>query len=241
MRFDIVTIFPGVFYGPFGESVLARAAARGIVTIGMINPRDFTADRHRTVDDTPYGGGPGMLMKPEPLFKAVESVKDESAYVVLTTPQGEPFTQSVAREFAAKEHIVIVCGHYEGVDERVRTALVDREISLGDFVLTSGNIPAMAIVDAVTRLLPGALGDEASSVEESFSANSLEYPQYTRPVEFRGMKVPDVLLSGNHRSIAEWRREQALRRTRERRPDLLREKERFCHDSKVERSDEHDG
>ena len=221
MRVDVVTLFPDMFFGPFAESIVARAVKNGLVEIGMVNPRDFTEDKHRSVDDTPYGGGPGMLMRPEPVFKAVESVRRPDSLVVLTTPQGEPYRQRVAEEFAALGHLIIVCGHYEGVDERIREGLADREISVGDYVLTSGNIAAMVIVDSVVRLLPGALGDAESKCEESHSGGLLEYPQYTKPAEFRGMKVPEVLLSGNHREIARWRLEQSLERTRRRRPDMF--------------------
>ena len=183
--------------------------------------RDFTHDNHKTVDDKPYGGGAGMLMKPEPLFEAVESLKSSRTKVLLTSPSGEPFTQKMAHELANEEHLIVICGHYEGVDERVRQVLVDRDISIGDYVLTSGNLPAMVIVDAVTRLLPGALGSPESEIDESFEDGLLEYPQYTRPVEWKGRKVPDVLMSGHHENVAKWQKEQALQITKERRPDLL--------------------
>lgn len=183
--------------------------------------RGYTHDAHRTVDDKPYGGGPGMLMKVEPLFEAVESLRTDGAKVILTSPQGEPFKQKAAHELAAESHLIFICGHYEGVDERVRQALVDRELSIGDYVLTSGNLPAMVMVDAIVRLLPGVLGSPESSVSESFADGLLEYPQFTRPPEFRGMKVPDVLVSGNHAKIAEWRLDQARRKTMAVRPDLL--------------------
>ena len=187
--------------------------------------RDFTHDNHKTVDDKPYGGGAGMLMKPEPLFEAVESLKSSRTKVLLTSPSGEPFTQKMAHELANEEHLIVICGHYEGVDERVRQVLVDRDISIGDYVLTSGNLPAMVIVDAVTRLLPGALGSPESEIDESFEDGLLEYPQYTRPAEYRGYRVPDVLLSGNHRQIAEWRRQESERRTGIVRPDLMKQKQ----------------
>ena len=189
-----------------------------------MNLRDYTHDKRGTVDDKPYGGGAGMLMKVEPLFEAVEDLRKENTLVLMTSPSGEPFNQKMAHELAAKEHILIICGHYEGVDERVREALVDREVSIGDYVLTSGNLPAMVMVDAVTRLLPGALGSPESEVDESFENGLLEYPQYTRPPVFRGMEVPEVLLSGNHAEIAKWRREQSEQRTAGRRPDLLNKK-----------------
>ena len=192
--------------------------------VNAVNRRDYTHDKRGTVDDKPYGGGAGMLMKVEPLFEAVEDLRKENTLVLMTSPSGEPFNQKMAHEFAAKEHILIICGHYEGVDERVREALVDREVSIGDYVLTSGNLPAMVMVDAVTRLLPGALGSPESDVDESFENGLLEYPQYTRPPVFRDMAVPEVLLSGNHAEIAKWRREQSEQRTAGRRPDLLNKK-----------------
>jgi tRNA (guanine37-N1)-methyltransferase len=183
--------------------------------------RDFTADRHRTTDDRPYGGGPGMIMLPEPLFKAVESVRTPASRVILMTPQGRRFDQAAAQSLAAHRHLIVVCGHYEGVDERVREGLVDEEISIGDYVLTNGALAAAVVVDAVVRLLPGVLGGEGAAEQESFSAGLLEYPQYTRPADFRGMQVPEILLSGHHADIARWREEESRRRTRERRPDLL--------------------
>ena len=224
MQIDIITLFPDIFFGPFSESIIGRAISRGIVKINSVNLRDYTEDKHRTVDDTPYGGGPGMLMKAEPLFKAVEDYRKNDSYVVLTTPQGEPYKQKTAEELSQKKHLLFICGHYEGVDERVRTNLVDREISIGDYVLTSGNLPAMVIIDSLVRLLPGVLGDYESVKDESFAADLLEYPQYTKPADFKGLKVPDVLLSGNHKLIRNWRKEQALIRTKERRPDLLKKK-----------------
>ena len=193
--------------------------------INTVDLRDFTHDNHRTVDDKPYGGGAGMLMKPEPLFEAVESLKTEKTKVLLTSPCGEPFSQKMAHELAKEEHLIVICGHYEGVDERVRQVLVDRDISIGDYVLTSGNLPAMVIVDAVTRLLPGAMGSPESEVDESFEDGLLEYPQYTRPAEYRGWNVPDVLLSGDHKKIAEWRREESRKRTAAVRPELLKLKQ----------------
>ena len=193
--------------------------------VNTVNLRDYTHDKRGTVDDKPYGGGAGMLMKVEPLFEAVDDLRKENTLVLMTSPSGERFHQKMAHEFAGKEHILIICGHYEGVDERVREALVDREISIGDYVLTSGNLPAMVIVDAVTRLLPGALGSPESDVDESFENGFLEYPQYTRPPVYRGLAVPEVLLSGNHAEIAKWRREQSEKRTAGRRPDLLRKTE----------------
>jgi len=222
LKIDVVTIFPRMLDGFLGESMLKRAAQSGKVDFRIVNLRDFTADVHRTTDDRPYGGGPGMVMKPEPIFKAVESVRSEGARVILMTPQGVPFTQRMARELSEETHLVFVCGHYEGVDERVRQGLVTDEISIGDYVLTNGVLPAAVVVDAVVRLLPGVLGGEGATEEESFSEGRfLEYDQYTRPAEFQGMKVPDVLVSGNHEEIARWRERRALERTRKRRPDLV--------------------
>ncbi len=224
MRIDIITIFPGMLQGFLQESMLKRAVERGKVTFNTVDLRDFTCDARRTTDDRPYGGGPGMVMKPEPLFAAVESVRSEGCRVVLMTPQGAPFRQAKAQTLSQSEHIVFVCGHYEGVDERVRQMLVTEEISIGDYVLTNGVLPAAVVVDAVVRLLPGVLGGEGATEEESFSQGLLEYPQYTRPAEYRDMSVPDVLLSGNHQAVAAWRQEQSEMRTRERRPDLFETK-----------------
>ena len=221
MKIDVLTLFPGMFPGPLDESIIKRACESGRLRLGIHDLRDYTHDRHRTVDDRPFGGGPGMLMKPEPLFEAVEALRGEKTRVILTSPAGRPFRQQIARELAAEEHLLLVCGSYEGFDERVRQGLADDEISIGDYVLTNGALPAMVIIDAVTRLLPGVLGDDESSQDESFSGCLLEYPQYTRPAEFRGMNVPEVLLSGDHAAIEKWRREQATVQTRQRRPDLL--------------------
>ena len=221
MKIDVLTLFPGMFPGPLDESIIKRACESGRLQLGVHDLRDYTHDRHRTVDDRPFGGGPGMLMKPEPLFEAVEALRGEKTRVILTSPAGRPFRQQIARELAAEEHLLLVCGSYEGFDERVRQGLADDEISIGDYVLTNGALPAMVIIDAVTRLLPGVLGDDESSQDESFSGCLLEYPQYTRPAEFRGMNVPEVLLSGDHAAIEKWRREQATVQTRQRRPDLL--------------------
>jgi tRNA (guanine37-N1)-methyltransferase len=222
VRIDILTLLPELF-GPFmSSSVLGRAAA-GVLEIRVTNIRDFAADRHGTVDDAPYGGGPGMVMKPGPVFRAVESVwspEQQGSALVLLSPQGEPFSQETAREFAALEHLVLICGRYEGFDERIRQGLRPREVSIGDYVLMGGEVPAMAVVEAVARLVPGVLGDPDSRHEESFSDHLLEYPQYTRPAEFRGMRVPEVLLSGDHGAIRRWRAECAAQRTRKRRQDL---------------------
>jgi tRNA (guanine37-N1)-methyltransferase len=219
MHFDIFTLFPDMFRGPLDESIIARARARGLVEIALHNPRDVTTDRHHVVDDYPYGGGAGMVMKPEPLFAAVEVVY-AGGPIILLSPQGRQFTQEVARQLAREPRVTLLCGHYEGVDERVREHLATGELSIGDFVLTGGELAAMVVVDAVTRLLPGALAP-GSTAEESHTAGLLEYPQYTRPPEFRGWRVPDVLLSGNHAAVARWRRKEALRRTRDGRPELL--------------------
>ena len=210
-----------MFAGPLDESIVKRAREAGLLELTLHNLRDYAHDRHRTVDDRPFGGGPGMLLKPEPLFEAVEKLARETTRVILLSPAGRTFNQAIARELAQLDDLLLISGHYEGFDERVREQLADDELSIGDYVLTNGALPAMVIVDAVTRLLPGALGDDTSSHEESFSHGLLEYPQYTRPAEFRGMKVPEVLLSGNHAEIAKWRAEQANARTKERRPDLL--------------------
>jgi len=220
MKVDVLTLFPEMFAGPLDVSIVQRARKAGLLELTVHNLRDWTHDRHKTVDDSPFGGGPGMVLKPEPLFEAIESLTREETRVILMAPDGERFDQPVARELAGFKHLLVVCGSYEGVDERVREALVDREISIGDYVLTNGGLPAMVVIDAVARLLPGALGHEESAADESFSRGLLEYPQYTRPAEFRGMKVPDVLLSGNHAEIAQWRSEQARFRTKQRRPDL---------------------
>jgi tRNA (guanine37-N1)-methyltransferase len=221
MKIAVLTLFPGMFAGPLDESIVKRARETGLLELKLHNLRDYAHDRHRTVDDRPFGGGPGMLLKPEPLFEAVEKLAHETTRVILLSPSGRTFNQTIARELAQMDDLLLISGHYEGFDERVREHLADDELSIGDFVLTNGALPAMVIIDSVTRLLPGALGDDTSSHDESFSHGLLEYPQYTRPADFRGMKVPEVLLSGNHAEIAKWRAEQAAARTKERRPDLL--------------------
>lgn len=224
MHIDILTIFPGMFSGPFEESIVKRAVEKGLVQIFLHDIRDYASDRHRTVDDYPFGGGQGMLMKPEPLFAAVEDVQGqapERGPVVLLTPQGRLFDQEVAVELARQERLILICGHYEGVDARVHEHLATEEISIGDYVLSGGELAAMVVVDAVVRQIPGALGSPVSTADDSFAQGLLEYPQYTRPADFRGMKVPEVLLSGNHGEIARWRRQQSLLRTAQRRPDLL--------------------
>ena len=222
MKIDVLTLFPAMFAGPLDESVIKRAREAGLLELQIHNLRDFAHDRHRTVDDRPFGGGPGMLLKPEPIFEAMDRLADKSARVVLLSPSGRQFTQAIAQELAHVQHLVLVTGHYEGFDERVRAHLADDELSIGDYVLTNGALPAMVVIDSVARLIPGVLGDDESALQDSFSTGLLEYPQYTRPAEFRGMKVPEVLLSGNHAEIEKWRAHEARLRTQERRPDLLR-------------------
>jgi tRNA (guanine37-N1)-methyltransferase len=221
VRFDIVTLFPDFFTSPLSSGLLGKALGKQIAKVHLVNPRNFAADKHRRVDDEPYGGGVGMLMKPEPIFAAVESLPIlPRRDVILMTPQGQPLNQPLLRELATGyDQLIVICGHYEGVDERVLN-LVTREVSLGDFILTGGEIPALTLINGVVRLLPGTVGKEESLKAESFEAGLLDYPQYTRPSEFRGMKVPNVLLSGNHAEIARWRKEQQIQRTRDRRPDL---------------------
>jgi len=223
MKIDVLTLFPGMFAGPLDESIIRRARDNGILELGIHNLRDYTHDRHKTVDDKPFGGGPGMLLKPEPIFEAVEHLANDQTRVILLTPGGRPFRQEIARELATHSHLLLVCGSYEGFDERVKEHLAHDEISIGDFVLTNGALPAMIVIDTVTRLLPGVLGDDESARDESFSHGLLEYPHYTRPAEFRGWKVPDILLSGHHAEIAKWRAQQARERTLKKRPDLLNE------------------
>lgn len=225
MRFEILTTFPGIIEAASSESIVGRARQKGLIDVEAVNLREFTSDRHHTTDDAPFGGGPGMVMKCEPVFDAVEALVSRRAgkkpRIILMTPQGRRFDQKLAEELARESCVIIVCGRYEGVDERVREHLVTDEVSIGDYVLTGGELPALVIMDAVARLLPGVLGDESSPEAESFSGGLLEYPQYTRPASFRGYDVPEVLLSGNHEEIRRWRRLQALERTLERRPDLL--------------------
>jgi len=220
-RIDVVTLFPGMFPGVLDESMLRVARERGAVEIRIVDLRDYTEGRHRVADDYPFGGGGGMVLKPEPLFGAVEALRGPASRVVLLCPQGPTFTQATAERLASAVHLVLLCGHYEGVDERVREQLVDEELSIGDYVLTGGELAAMVVLDAVVRLVPGVLGDPGGAARESFAAGRLDYPQYTRPAEFRGWRVPEVLLSGDHGRIAQWRRREALRRTVARRPDLL--------------------
>ncbi|HEU4797503.1 MAG TPA: tRNA (guanosine(37)-N1)-methyltransferase TrmD, partial [bacterium] len=224
MRVDIVTIFPQVFT-PLEVSVIGRARERGLLEVAIWDLREFTTDRHRQVDDTPYGGGAGMVMKPEPFFAAVDAIrKDRHTHprIILTSPQGDLLTHTLAQELAREPHLIILCGHYEGIDERVRAGLATDEISIGDYVLTGGELPAMVIVEATARFVPGVVGDASSVAADSFVEGLLDYPHYTRPPEFRGLAVPQVLLSGNHEAIRRWRRAQQLQRTLERRPDLLK-------------------
>jgi tRNA (guanine37-N1)-methyltransferase len=226
MKIDILTLFPDMFRGVFGQSILKKAEEKKAVTYNLVNFRDYADNKHQTVDDYPYGGGAGMVLKPQPIFDAVEDLKSKSTTnprIILMCPQGERYTQKKAEELAKEDHLILICGHYEGFDERIREHLVTDEISIGDYVLTGGELGAMVVVDSVVRLLPGVLGNETSHIKDSFSTGLLEHPHYTRPADFRGMKVPDVLLSGNHRLIEEWREKEALKRTWERRPDLLHE------------------
>ena len=223
MHIDILTLFPQMFQGMFSLGIFKRAIDQKLVSVGVHNIRDYTHDKHHTADDYPYGGGAGMVLKPEPIFEAVESIKGESTTVpiILLTPQGRLFSQQVAQELSQYSHLILICGHYEGVDERVREHLATDEISIGDYVLSGGELAAMVVIDAVFRLVPGVLGSEASPLDDSHVAGLLEYPQYTRPATYRGWSVPEVLLSGNHAQIDNWRREQAIQRTYKHRPELL--------------------
>jgi tRNA (guanine37-N1)-methyltransferase len=223
MRFDVFTLLPEVFSPYLQASMLDKAASRGLISVQLHNIRDYARDKHHTTDDTPYGGGGGMVMKPDPVFEAVETVLGAPPVcpVILLTPQGRVFNQTIAQELAAYERLALVCGRYEGVDERIRESLVTDQISIGDYVLTGGELPAMILIDAISRLLPGVLGDPDGAADDSHASGLLEYPHYTRPPEFRGRSVPDVLLSGDHGKIAQWRREQSLIRTLQHRPDLL--------------------
>lgn len=227
MKIDILTLFPEMFTGVFGSSILKHAQEKEAVSFNVVNFRDYTENKHKKVDDYPYGGGAGMVLAPQPIFSAVEAITKNTTSkprVILLCPQGERYTQRKAEELAKEEHLIMICGHYEGFDERIREHLVTDEISIGDYVLTGGELGAMVIADSVTRLLPNVLGNETSAVTDSFSTGMLEHPHYTRPADFRGMKVPDVLLSGHHDNIEKWRREQAIKRTKERRPDIFEDK-----------------
>lgn len=224
LQIDVITPFPGILDGPLSHSIIKRAQEKELVRITTHDLRNYTRDKHRKIDDTPYGGGSGMVIKPEPVFNAVESLQREDTTLIIPSPQGELFTQRIAVELSKEAHLLFICGHYEGIDERVVIGLQPREISIGDYILTNGTVAAGIIIDVVVRLIPGVLGNPDSLKEDSFANGLLEYPQYTRPYEFRGMKVPDVLLSGNHEKIKKWRLEQAKKRTAEKRPDLLKKK-----------------
>ena len=224
MRIDILTLFPNMFSGVFGESIIKRAQEKDLLEIALTDIRDYAEDKHRSVDDIPFGGGPGMVMMCGPVFADAEGVKKQAApvdEVIVLTPQGRRFDQNLARELAQKQRLMLIAGHYEGFDERIREHLATMEISIGDYVLSGGELPAMVLVDAITRLIPGVLGDEQSCQDDSFSLGLLEYPQYTRPADFQDWPVPEILLSGNHERIRQWRLEQAKRRTQQRRPDML--------------------
>jgi tRNA (guanine37-N1)-methyltransferase len=229
MKIDVLSIFPEMFTGVLGQSILNKAVEKEAVRYQIVNFRDYADNRHQTVDDYPYGGGAGMVLKPQPIFDAVEDLVQKAEAkqprVVLMCPQGERYTQKKAEELSKEEHLIFICGHYEGYDERIRQHIITDEISIGDYVLTGGELGAMVVIDSVVRLLPGVLGSEDSHIQDSFSTGLLEHPHYTRPADFRGMKVPDVLISGNHRLIEEWRKKESLRRTHQRRPDLLENKE----------------
>lgn len=252
IRIDVLTLFPEMCEGVFSTSILGKAREKGIVSLNAVNFRDFSGNKHNSVDDTPYGGGGGMVLKPDPIFAAVEHVLgieasplengSEAAVpspssvkprIILMCPQGKTYNQKIAEELAQEQHLIFICGHYEGYDERIREHLVTDELSIGDYVLTGGELPALTVIDSVVRLQPGALGNETSAITDSFSTGLLEYPHYTRPAEFRGWKVPDMLLSGHHANIEVWRREQALQRTLERRPDLLESAELTLKDKKT--------
>jgi tRNA (guanine37-N1)-methyltransferase len=235
IRFDILSIFPEMFASPFDSSIIKKALEKGLIEVHLHNIRDYAPDKHRVTDDAPYGGGGGMVMKVEPVDRALASLMPagDNVLVVLLTPQGEKFNQKIAEEISSYSRIVLICGHYEGVDERVRQYLVDREVSLGDFVMTGGELSAMVVIDTVSRLIPGVLGNYESASSDSFSTGLLEHPHYTRPADYRGWRVPEVLLSGNHREIQEWRRRESLRRTLIRRPDLLEKANLTEEDKKI--------
>ncbi|MGV8058677.1 MAG: tRNA (guanosine(37)-N1)-methyltransferase TrmD [Smithellaceae bacterium] len=234
MTFDILSIFPEMFSSPLNFSLLKKAQEKGLINICLHDIRNWASDKHKMTDDAPYGGGCGMVMKVEPVERALTEIKGRRAQsqVILMTPQGETFNQKIAADLSAEKQVIIICGRYEGVDERIRTHLVDREISIGDFILTGGELPALVLVDAVSRLIPGVLGNAASSCNESFSDGLLEYPQYTRPDQYKGLRVPDVLISGNHAEIELWRRRESLKRTYKRRPDLLKKLQLSAEDKK---------
>lgn len=236
MRIDILTLFPEMFKGPFDASIVKRAREKDLIQLEFINIRDFSQNKHRTVDDTPYGGGAGMVISPEPVFEALDFLKQSAGVpgrVLLMCPAGRPFDQGLAKELAKEEHLVIICGHYEGFDERIREGLVTDELSIGDYVLTGGELPAMVVVDALARMVPGVLGEQVSAIEDSFYDGLLEHPHYTRPRCYQGMEVPDVLLSGHHEKIKKWRRRESLIRTLTRRPDLLKPGVLAAEDKKI--------
>ncbi len=235
MRFDVVTLFPELIDVYTKNGIIGRAAENGMFELGAANLRDYSEDKHKKVDDYPYGGGPGMLLKPEPMFKALDAIKKHNSYVIYLSPKGSLFNQKKARELSSKEHIVLIAGHYEGIDQRIIDRYVDEEISMGDYVLTSGELPVLTVIDAVVRLIPGVLGSDESSVEESHSSNLLEYPQYTRPESYLGMDVPEILLSGHHKKIEEWRRFKAIEATLERRPDMIKDEDTIKEYNKLAR------
>jgi len=232
MKIDILTLFPGMLQGPLSESMLKKAQEKGLLSLNLVDIRDFTTDKHKTADDTPYGGGPGMVMKAEPIFKAVTSNRKPVTRIILMCPTGKLLTQEIVKELAKEEHLIIICGHYEGVDERIRD-LVDQEISIGDFVLTGGELPAMVLVDAVARQIPGVVKEEESVKRDSFYKGLLDYPSYTKPEDFEGKKIPEALLSGHHAVIDRWRRKEAIRQTFFRRPEMLTKAELSQEDKKL--------
>jgi tRNA (guanine37-N1)-methyltransferase len=221
LEFDLITLFPKMLEGYFGESILARAQEQGLIRVSQHDLRSWSADKHNTVDDRPFGGGAGMLLKPEPLFEAVDALRKPHSKVIYLCPDGELLSLALAQEFAQEKHLILISGHYEGIDQRVRDHCVDREVSIGDYVLTNGTLPAAVLIDAVSRHVPGVLGEEKSLTQDSFTGNLLSFPQYTRPAEYRGYTVPEVLFSGDHKTIAAWRHEEQLKKTKERRPDLI--------------------
>ena len=226
LTIDVLTLFPEMIAGFLSESILGRARDRGLINVGLRHLRDWAKDKHQITDDRPFGGGAGMLLKPEPVFQALDEVRQENSHVIYMAPDGEPLTADLAKTLSREKHLIIISGHYEGVDQRVRDCCVDREVSIGDFVLTNGTLPAAVLIDAVSRYIPGVLGEEKSLTQDSFNDNLLSFPQYTRPAIYRGMSVPDVLLSGNHKEIERWREECRLEKTKKRRPDLLHKYQR---------------
>lgn len=222
MKIDIITLFPKMFQGPFEESIIKRAQDKKLVEIKIHNLRSWTKDKHKTVDDRPFGGGAGMILMVEPIYKALKDLKQKNSHIVLLTPQGKPFKQKIAQKLSKKDHLILICGHYEGIDERIRKHLINEEISIGDYVLTGGELPAMVITDSIIRLIPKVLKKENAVKEESFSDSKLEYPHYTRPAKFKNWSVPEVLLSGDHQKIKTWREEKSTEKTKNQRPDLLK-------------------